>query len=416
MKNVYITRIYTIGIVMCLMLIAICKGIGGIQNYVYPLFLLELFIIICVIFNDKLIIKISKNEKVFYVIFICTQLIMFLITSIKYDTIIFDIHKLILFIGMIYACYYKPQRSYCTYERLDAMLNMLIIVGLIACLYNFVINIQYFRIGNLAILMHHTWKFSSFFFTRATYGLFLSFSAIATLVKSEKRGSKGYLIIYAFFVVNIIITAARAQIISVIIGSLIYLSYSKLYKKYVIVGGVTLVMFLAIYFGIYFNNSLSMFINKYLLFFDHSQGGMTDITTGRFYLWQQAIKHMDILSFWGGNGLGSRDTIMIKETIQVLGETLTSFHSGYIDLFFETGILGIMFYITVVKNTIKRLQDLKRKDIQHFFYSVIVIVLIANVFDSNVLLFTTDVFSPIVSVMVIALPNAIANTDKSTIN
>ena len=259
--------------------------------------------------------------------------------------------------------------------------------------------------------MHYTWHFSSFFFTRATYGMYICICAIASLYKAEKNGSKLYLVLYLFFVANVLITAARMEMIAAIGASIIYLIHSPKYRKYVFGLFVVLLFILGTYGKAALEVRISNFVNRNVLYF-MGHGG-ADISTGRIELWTKAMSYTDIYSFLFGHGLGSKDAIMEMDKISILGQQLRSFHSGYVDLFFETGIFGVAFILYIAASIIKNSKRFKLKRIQNFVWGIMSIWFLVNIADSNMLPFTTDMFSPFSTFIVFTLPTCMVNSSKS---
>lgn len=414
-KNNYTINIFYLSVVLELLMIFITNTVAQSMHgfYVYALFLIEGLIILLGIFTLLKGNGLKLEEGLIILLFILTQIFVLLWSSIHYNVVLLDFHKVLLYAGMICACYFVPQRCSCSYDKLDIILDFLIWTGTIACLYNLIINRHYFASKDLSTIMHYTWNFRSFFFTRATYGIYISIASIAALVKSERKNSGWLLFLNIFLVGNVLITAARAEIIAVISGTILYLSYSKKYKKFVIVGIIILLLYLFTINIETLKNNLDNLINTYYIFFNHSQDGKTDITTGRLYLWHLAFQNNNFFTSILGHGIGSKDTLMRTWNITVLDEMLSSFHNGYVDLYFETGILGICFLGTCLLKTFKQVKRYCRKDIAHFFYAILLIWALVNIADSNMLPFTTDMFTPFATFMVITLPLTVANYAKN---
>lgn len=412
-KSKFINYLFYLEVVITLIMIFITNIIVKSANfYVYALFAIEIAVIATpfLLYGEKL--KLKKNEILFVVVFVASQCISFLWFNLTYNIGGFDIHKAILFAGMVVANYFVANKIDCNYNTFEKMIDFFIVSGIVACVFNLIVNSHYFSLGNLSVIMHYTWNFKSFFFTRATYGIYVSVCAIAALYRSEKKGKLGYLLIYVFLVANVLVTAARAQMLAIIGASIIYLSYSKKYRKFVIFGSAILVALLIIIGASYFSESFSNIMNTYSIFFDHSKGGQTDISTGRFYLWSVALQNNDLFTFFFGHGLGSKDVFLTINKISVLNEVVMSFHSGYVDLFFETGIFGLSFLAVSILGTLKNVKNNCRKDIKHFIFAIFSIWALVNVADSNMLPYSTDMFTPFATFIVVVLPNAIANYEK----
>lgn len=407
-KSKYAGRLFVVCVILEIFVTLLSNVLSNTTLLIYGTFLIELLSIFIAALDSAFKLRFEQNEKYFLILFISCQLIMYIVTSLYYRIFFFDAHKLFLCVGMMYACYVHAKNRVCSYETMSTILKIIIVIGVIATIYNLIDNYRYFVSGNLSAILIYSFNFRSFFTARAAYGTFLNICAIITLLWIDKKGGWLYWVLFAWFAGNIIITAARAQIIALIIGTIIFLSHSKKYKKVVFV--------LIILGGLYLISTrlsgLKEFINKNLLLFDHSQYKETDISTGRFELWRNAFNNMNPLNYLIGNGIGSKDTIMEVKQVTHMGARLSSFHSGYVDLFFETGLLGILIWFFIFKKVIKEVCQFCPIKISIFFISLLFVILSSNIFDSCNLPFTTDTLSTISSYLVIALPLMVANRYK----
>lgn len=384
--------------------------------YVIALFLIELLCIAWGVISQGFKIKISNNEKILLVVILCTQIGACLVSTLRFGYTIFDIHKIALYVGMLAACFFVARRNTISSKTFNKIINIVLSIGVFACLFNLYVNRQYFQGFNLAIIMFYTWNFSSFFFTRATYGVFVAICAIMALYRAEKERNKMYLLLYIFFVLNVLITAARMEMLAVIISSYIYMMHSKKYRRVIIPVGLVILFFLIIYGISNINMIITEFTDKYFIFFKSHGGLSDDITTGRIGLWEKAFEYTDIYSFFFGHGLGNKDEIMIRDNIQVLGETLNSFHSGYVDLYFEMGIFGVCVTVFIALNILVKTKKMYSLKLRNLVWGLMSIWFLVNLADSNLLPFTTDMFSPISCFFFFALPICMINSNESLKN
>ena len=372
---------------------------------VYAIFFVEILAIIFAVFSSHLKVYIPQDEKILFFLFVLIQVFAYVFSSFKFGTVVFDLHKLLMCIGLIYATYFATQKIKCSEKSFDKIINFMLFIGLVATIYNFIENFQYFKSMDLSVVMYYTWNFNSFFSVRAVYAGFISICAIFSLLKSELYKKKIYLCLYVYFLCNILITAARAQSLAVIIATMFFLFHSKRYKKIVvfvgIIGGIVILIVGLTWF--------TELVEEYFMFFDHSQNRDTDFSTGRFELWGEALKAMDFVSMFSGYGLGSKDEFMLLKNIEILDSQLTSFHSGYIDLFFETGFLGLVFWSKAIIDAIRVIKKNCPTEIKYGLISVIILVLVSCLFDSCYMIFTTDTMSPVASFFVVALPITVSN-------
>lgn len=377
--------------------------------WTYGNFLIEIAVFAYAVFLSKFRLKLSSKDIILISVFLISQLMMFLYTSLRYDIPHFDMHKLFMCVGVIYACYYMAHKVECPPTVLNWIFNVTLCIGVIATIYNFFNNVSIFSMGDISQIMHYTWGFRAFFQGRAIYGSFLVICALITLFKLEQRDKFSFIVLYFWFVGNIIITTARAQCLALVIGSAIYMLYTKKYRKYVVFG-IVIILIYVVFSGIsYFENV----IDTYYMFFDHSRGKKTDITTGRLELWAIALNHMDVLNWIAGNGLGGRDAVLSMLDVKILGNEMLSFHSGYIDLLFDTGILGIYIWIRYIRKVIYCVRVSCPLHFKHFFWATLAAVGTLWCFDSVCLIFTTDILSMPATFFLIALPLSVANYYKN---
>lgn len=384
--------------------------------YVLSLFAIEILCILFGLANGKFKLRLKNNDKRILLIVVATQPIACFISTLRFGVLVFDIHKIFLFCGMISVCFFLAKKHTISVKLFNQILDIVLAIGLFACLFNLFVNKQYFQSLDLSIIMYYTWNFSSFFFTRATYGVFLSICAIIALYRVEKKFNIVYIILYIFFLLNVLITAARMEMLAVIMASCVYMLHSKRYRKIVIPIFFLVLILLIIYVLPIWYTKIAFFIDKYFLFFKGHGGLSNDVSTGRFELWGKALGYTDVFSFFFGHGLGSKDTIMLKDNIQILGQNLTSFHCGYVDLFFETGVfgVGVIFYIAV--SIIKKTKMIQSQRIRNLLWGLMSIWFLVNIADSNLLPFTTDMFSPVASFFFFTFPVCLSNSREFSIN
>lgn len=410
-ESFFIKRMFLLCVIFELMVMIIsCYSKNDSVIIVYGNFTIALCAILLTVIANKFRISfLKKIEAVQIIGFGFVQILMYMLNSLKYDTIFFDIHKLFMCLGMMFACFYVSQKYSCSNKLFNKIIDVVLIFGIIVTIYNFWVNLSYFKLGNLTQIMIYSWNFKGFFPARAAYGTFVSICAIIALFRFEERRRIWWIAICIWLVLNVLITAARAQCIAVIIAISIYLVRSKKYRKYLILGCAILILLLLILNEDFFTNITS----TYYMFFDHTYGRNTDISTGRLTLWFTALKNMDPLNWLVGNGIGSKDMIMEIRGVTILNERLLSFHSGYIDLLFETGIAGYCLWGSIICKTIQRVNSFCPEKIKHLFGSIAAVILVSCLFDSCYLIFTTDTMSLFATFIMICFPITVSSYYKN---
>lgn len=378
------------------------------------IFCVEISAFIISIINNNFKLFLSKKEQMIGVLFFIFQILMYFITSFSYKIYFFDIHKLIMCLGMIYTMYICCKNTVCTRLQLNIICKVVLGVGIISVVYNFFINYNYFIPFDFKTIINRGAIYNkSFYSSRAVYGTILNICAMFSLLSLKNKKNVLYWGIYFIFLINIIFTGARAQIIALFVGTLIFFIQEKKYKVPIIMISILLFLYLVITdFSI-----ISKVMGKYGYFFDHSiYKQNADISSGRFDLWKIAFDNMNPINYLFGLGLGSKDTIMKIVGASYLEQSLFSFHSGYVDLFFEIGLFGYLIWYGIIIKVYKDVLKNCPTKIRNFLFAVLFIVLVSNIFDSCSLIFTTDTLSITSSFFIVSLPLAISNYYKNEKN
>lgn len=413
-NRTYIKVLFIICVVFQIGLMAFAHVVypdNEVEVRVYGNFLIEIAVTVYAIFLSKFKLRMPSYDRVLISVFFVSQIMAFLCTSLQYGIVHFDIHKLFMCIGVMYACYYMAYKVECPPDALNWILNATLYIGVIATIYNIITNINIFLIGmgDVSKMMLHTWSFTSFFPVRAAYGSFLVICALITLFKLEQRNKILFIALYFWFVGNTIILTARSQCLAIIIGSVIYMVYAKKYRKYVVFGIAVLLVYI-VFSGIsHFENV----VDTYYMFFDHSRGKETDLSTGRLEMWLIALNNMDLFDWVVGNGFGAQHAVMDVLGVIVLDIKMASFHNGYISLLFEAGILGIYIWIRCIKKAMQCVRISCPAHQKHLFFAILAAMGVLWCFDSLCLIFTTDTLSISATFYLITLPISVANYYKN---
>ena len=120
---------------------------------VYGNFAIEIFTTLYVISVNQFKISMERNEVTILLLFIVGQLMMFGITSILEKTLFFDVHKLLMCVGLLYSSFFCAKKMKCNIKEYDNILNILMIVGIVSTLYNLFVNFSTFKMGNLTRIL-----------------------------------------------------------------------------------------------------------------------------------------------------------------------------------------------------------------------------------------------------------------------
>ena len=379
------------GLLLFVVLNVFTNSIKILPNVFYYQFLLiiELTLVgYLFIYCRKIYINITD---VCFIIFVAIiQSLSYIITFFIDGYYCFDIHRLLIFILMIVVLFYVPKYSYINKQYFENLLSGIIILGFLSCIYNIYSNWSIIKSFNIVNIMYYTSLFASFFNTRSNFCLLLCVSCAICLMRIKQKKKIYYLLLYFFFM-NILLTNARTSII-VILG-LIFIEFWKKCKN-LLRGLIIFIFFVAVITfieGNYFLSNFNDVINEYSLLFTRGD----DFTNGRFELFEKAWNGTNIISFFIGHGIGSKDAYLTY-----IGSSIFSFHNMWIDIFFEGGILLLLIYIYFARYVILSLKISKlNHEVKVFFYNLFFIVSVSGFGDAIAtpfLLDTSSIFSTII--------------------
>jgi O-antigen ligase len=288
-------------------------------------------------------------------------------------------------------------------------------LALSALIVNFIMNSQYIITSSLEITIINGSHLISFFSSRAYYAFVLIvgvFSAMYIMrqTKTPKTLQWVYIVIIALFIVNIIITGARTQIMELIFALFIY-AFSRQKNKLKFTLCVLIAIIIAINLA---QNTFKAFIDRYSLILTHDATGM-DISTGRFTLWEAAFRNSSILNWIIGHGFGSKDVFLFSNNITVRGgELYGSFHSGYVDMFFESGLIGLLFILVIISKIIVSIINCYPDNVKNFFLPIYSAWFLECFTGAGFMLFTWDSMSLYASYLLVFLPLFLDNYYKKS--
>lgn len=401
----YINVMY-LGLACHILLNLICNGMGILTSYYYRgVLVAEVFIIIMVLVIFKGKIYVSRNEYFFLFILLFSQLFSYIMTTFWGEYICFDIHRLLLFLVMVLVTYICAKRAYISERDFENFNKIILGTGVVACIYEFFQNISILMTLNLSYIMLYTNKFTSFFSSRSNYCLLLTCCFCLCLYFANETKKKRYYLLAALFTLAILITNARTSAIVILIVFLFNLNAIKNRTKIII---VLLLPFLLIFMPwdrllINFHE----FYNKYYMLFMHA--GANDISNGRFDLWLTAFSDVNLVSFFIGHGIGSKDAFLTA-----IGSVVKSFHSSWVDLFYEMGMVGVCsyFYIMyrIIIKTKKSSLTISQKRLIYNYYIVLVL---CGIGDSVALPFLLDTSCILSTIIFITCPICLINGSEN---
>lgn len=281
--------------------------------------------------------------------------------------------------------------------RADVLLlfRVIAIFGVLAAAYAFIFQSERW----IGVLMgnevgFHSWRYVSFFGQRNRFAACMYFAVICCGALYCATARKIYIAGAGFLLVQILCTNSRTAMVAAGVA-VVMLVYSK--SKYRILTSLILIVTALVCGALFFDEILVSFSS----FFNH-YGGF-DSASSRIDMWKFGIgSAVTEGGFVFGFGTGTQ-----SDVLPPLYE-VASFHSMYVELFFEGGIVKVIIYIIVIITAVlfaKRNRALHDAGLWKGFYLPLVASwLIFSMFESGATPFSTTLFSLVASVLVLVVP------------
>ena len=365
--------------------------------YYRLLLIIEILLIVIACFVMGFRVSISKNCRYILILILFSQILAYIVDYFFEDYNCFDIHRLFAFIGMYLVIFEWSKKTHIDLNYLNKLNCIIVLLAIAASIYNLIIHRDTIFPFNLNHIMYYTSTYASFFLTRSNYALILTVAFSISIYNYEETKKFSWLISSVYMLMNILLTNARTSIITVAIVLLIFLFLQK--KS--VVRNLLIVMCISFALVILpWNSIISKFFmltSKYSLLFRTDKG---DLSNGRFELWTMAFSDVNIFSFIFGHGIGAKDAYL--ESVSAFAK---SFHSSWVDLFYEGGIILYMIYIhifyTVINRVKKSFLSITKK---RLFYSYFIILILCGFGDAVALPLMLDTSTIIASIMFISVP------------
>ena len=325
--------------------------------------------------------KISRESMTVLMLIIGTQMLTQVINYIRWGAIIMNdmvhIASVIINVYFFVLC-----TKYFEIEKKDLMqfMKKIVILGVIASLYNVLMNItSMLNISNLT--SSYDVSFSSFFPNRNQFGIFLIIAVASNLYLIKESNKKRYGVIQVFFIINLILTMSRASILGLAVLYFVkfYMEYNsnnwKISKnKFIILMTIYIIVVVAIIFLLLEGTIIEMLDN---LFFrtDNLQSG-----SGRFAVWSNGIQIATKYNFLTGAG---RFKAVELNNIEY-NSPLEYFHSLYIETFATYGVIGVILLIVLLNKIFEKIKKSdKDEGIKVIMYASMITFLIISIFETT---------------------------------
>lgn len=318
-------------------------------------------VIMLVVTKDKAK-EISKKEKRLFILFFGLQILgqmfnfMFLNSIHIKDLINLTATAINIFIFIIACNYFKVEKS-----QIKSFLEKMVILGVIASLYNIIKNgLEFTSLFTLQV--SHSANFSSFFPNRNQFGIFLLVIILCNSYLISTNRTKSNVLIQILLIVSLLLTMSRNCIMGLIILYLFRLYFELKNKKIKKPSKKTIVLIVSIFILlitsliILLNNDQTFeTLNKLFFRIENLKNG-----SGRFELWHNSIRiclDNNVIT-----GVGRFRALQINEL--VYNNDLNNFHNIYFETLVTYGVVGVGallgLFIYIFKKNISN-KDIKYK-------------------------------------------------------
>ncbi|WP_028392018.1 O-antigen ligase family protein [Bacillus cihuensis] len=304
-------------------------------------------IILLLYFITHTKIKLNISLFLFAWIFMTSQAITIFVSALTGTTIDnFDfINVLVRFVSvLVFVCI--PSQFRISRKGLDSFMGSILMLGLIACIYNMIVNFS----GILSITSinnPYEVNFDSFFTNRNSFAQFLFFCVIANTYLYFTKKTIFYLVCYSILGLNIFATISRTVIASLCIFLFIFLIIY--FRKKVLTQIMTFISVTLIFFILYFNEQVNNFIAENFI---RKENG----TSGRSEIWQAGFQILDQSSWTFGTGYLTSASLITNMGFP------NQFHNFYIETLVGGGIVDLLLHLLIFLFVLNKVIRIYKKD------------------------------------------------------
>ena len=362
----------------------ILLGVLEIPSKIYTILVLLAYAIqtltMCFVVKEK-IKETSKKTIIILLLFFVVQIIAQLISYFRWNHFeIQDVANIFSVTINLFIYLYLCAKFEITKEDLLSFMKKMVILGLIACIYNIIVNWESI-INILNLEYSYSVSISSFFPNRNTYGMFLLIMIISILYILINKRSKGYIALLIVFLINLIWTMSRNAMLGTGILAILFILFNgkdilnKMSKKQKII--VITILSISIFIGIILLFTIPEIWNTIIKLFIRTD--LSDPTAGRMQVWINGI------SIFKNNpviGVGRFQAIHLNNT--VYQSSLDQFHNIYIETLVSYGIIGLIGLGYLIVRNIKHVKNSKiDKVTKRLMQSSMIVFLVISFFEST---------------------------------
>lgn len=355
-----------------------------IPNKIYTILVLFVYaiqtLIMCFVVRKKLK-ETSKKTIIILLLFFILQIIAQLISYFKWNHFeIQDVANIFSVTINLFLYLYLCAKFEITKDEFISFMKKMIIVGLIACIYNIIVN--WGSIINIFNLDYsYSVSISSFFPNRNQFGMFLLIMIMSTLYILIDKRSKGYIALLIVFLINLIWTMSRNAMLGTGVLVILFILFNgkdivreMTKKQKIIVCSILAILVIIVVVLLFTIPEIWETINRLFIRTD-----LSDPTAGRMKIWKNGI---DILKNNPVIGVGRFQAIYLNNT--VYKSLLDQFHNIYIETLVSYGIIGLTGLGYLIIRNIKKVKNSAiDKVTKRLMLSSIIVFLVISFFETT---------------------------------
>ena len=231
-------------------------------------------------------------------------------------------------------------------KGLETFMRSLLIMGMIACIYNMILNFN--GIINIASISNsYVVNFKSFFTNRNSFGQFLFFCLIANTYLYIAKKSNIYVLSSIIIALNLFVTLSRTVVASACIFLIIFILIY--FRKRIWIKITIMMSVVMLFIAIFINQKLNNFI--FGIFLREENG-----TSGRSAIWQTGIEILNQTSWSFGIGYMTGTSLIAD-----LGFP-NQFHNFFIETLVGGGIVDIILHFIIFIFIIRKIMIIIKND------------------------------------------------------
>lgn len=245
---------------------------------------------------------------------------------------------------LLFVCI--PTQFSVSRKGLDKFMFSILMLGLIACVYNMIVNFNGI-LGIANINNPYAVNFKSFFTNRNSFGQFLFFCVIANTYLYITKKSIFYWVSYLILGINIFATLSRTVTASVCIFILIF--FLLYFRKKVLTQIMIFISGVFLFFILYSNPQVNNFIVN---IFMREEAG----TSGRSTIWETGFQILNQSSWTFGIGY-----LTSTSWIETMGFP-NEFHNFYIETLVGGGIIDLLLHLIIFIFILHKVMTIYKND------------------------------------------------------